>query len=223
MTPKDIEKAILISHCTAKGTFEEQPIPKAGEVPFGDLGLSSREIRQKPDGRFVHEPDKPDVEKYSPTSKARVNRNRKESVLVRLYTPQPKSGKFVINTQQYNAGLHLLGIYDRIMPSTTGGYGDRVEGGGSVEDSANSRIDAQTQLLNIAELMDNQYFDIVSYLVLEDRTIEYIAQKMKGRGPMKLKWSTHYRTANVTDALDQLSRILPQAKRMKRNEERMVA
>ena len=171
---------------------EFETLPKPGEVP---LGLNFRE----PLGRKIEE--------FTPDTKSRVNRNVNESELVRLYM----SNK--IDTSQYNAAIHLEQYYSRIMPSVTGGYGERLTSSGTKQDTEADKIDAQTVLMNVADMMRDDLYRAVKMLVVDNYHMAEIGRKMRGvKG-----WSKNYITVRMQEALTELSRVLPQAKRTRRN------
>ena len=170
-------------------------IPKPGEVPFED-------------GIF-NEPAPRNIEEYTPDSKSRVNRNTNESELVRLYM------KNIIDTGQYTAATYLEQYYSRVMPATTGGYGERIASNASKEDTEADRMDAQTVLMNIADMMRPDYHKAVRMLVIDNYHLASIARKMNGTKG----WSKNYVKVRIQEALTELSRVLPQAKRKRRDED----
>lgn len=205
MTPE--QKLILAQASTAKGTyFDHMPLPEPGQVPL--------------DPKILKEPYRQEIEQYTPDSKSRVNRNTNESELIRLYM------KNKITTSQYNAALYLEMYYKRVMPSIVGGYGERITSH-KTDDETVFQIDAQTILMNIADLMDDDYHTALRLLVLDNYHLAEISRRMvalgyRGWSKNLVKQRICGKEGREEGALLQLSRILPQAKRMKRTD-RMVA
>lgn len=128
------------------------------------------------------------IEKYTPDTKSRVDRNFNESPLVRLYM----NGR--ITQDQYGAAIRYLETYYAAYPTQSHEYKARVDGGGSpvIEYS----LSAEDRVLRCGKLMEPDNYKALQMLVIDEAEPYYLMERFK--------WGKNSITANICRVLDEL-------------------
>ena len=146
------------------------------------------------------------IEKYTPDTKQRVDRNFNESPLVRHYnlkklTPQSgiNKGNARIGMDRYNAALIYLETYFAAYPTQSHEYKPRVDGSG--KPMLEYCLAAEDRILRCAQLMSQSNYKALQLYLIDELSLAQISTEM-GKG-----WGRKSVLKRLGEVLDELGYV----------------
>ena len=151
---------------------------------------------------------RPDIHKYTPDTKARVDRNFNESPHVRLYmTGKYDEGSDKAKAQdRYGIGIAYLETYYQAYPTQSHEYKARVDGGG--QSLIEYCLSAEDRILRCGRLMDKRSYKAIQMLLVDGLEPKQISFSMSGVHG----WGIRSINKRLCEVLDELSSVWPATK-----------